>query len=59
MRSSTPDPGTTSSEVRLEDHDGEPGEQKAADAIDEGDPHKVEKLTKLGHAGDDTADASE
>lgn len=35
------------------------GEQSAADAIDKDDPHKVEKLSKLGHADDEAAEGSE
>lgn len=30
-----------------------------ADAIDTDDPHKVEKLAKLGHAGDEAAEGTE
>jgi len=36
-----------------------PAEQTAADAIDEDDPHKVEKLSKLGHADDEAAEGTE
>ena len=35
------------------------GEQTAADAIEKDDPHKVEKLSKLGHADDEAAEGSE
>ena len=34
-------------------------EKPAADDIDKGDPHKVEKLAKLGHAGDEAAEGTE
>jgi len=30
-----------------------------ADAIDKNDPHKVEKLSKLGSAGDEAAEGEE
>jgi len=36
-----------------------PADQTAADAIDEDDPHKVEKLSKLGHADDEAAEGTE
>lgn len=36
-----------------------PGERTSADAIDPDDPHKVEKLSKLGHAGDEAAAGAE
>jgi len=35
------------------------GERAVADIIAEDDPHKVEKLSKLGHAGDDAAKGTE
>ena len=34
-------------------------ERAVADVIAEDDPHKVEKLSKLGHAGDDAAKGTE
>ena len=34
-------------------------EQTAADAIEQDDPHKVEKLSKLEHAGDEAAEGTE
>lgn len=34
-------------------------EQTAAEAIDKDDPHKVEKLSKLGHADDEAAEGTE
>jgi hypothetical protein len=36
-----------------------PAEQPAAYAIDEDDPHKVEKLSKLGHADNEAAEGTE
>jgi hypothetical protein len=34
-------------------------EKPAAEEIDKNDPHKVEKLAKLGHAGDEAAEGTE
>lgn len=34
-------------------------EQTAPEAIDKDDPHKVEKLSKLGHADDEAAKGTE
>ena len=36
-----------------------PADQTAVDAIDENDPHKVEKLSKLGHADDEAVEGTE
>jgi len=36
-----------------------PAEQTAADGIGEDDPHKVEKLSKLGHADDEAVEGTE
>jgi hypothetical protein len=44
-----------SSKQSPEDAEGRP----AAAEIDKDDPHKVEKLSKLGHAGDEAAEGTE
>ena len=36
-----------------------PAKGTAADAIDKDDPHKAEKLSKLGHADDEAAEGTE
>lgn len=39
--------------------DGDRKDSGGADAIDKNDPHKVEKLSKLGSAGDEAAEGEE
>ena len=36
-----------------------PAGQTAVNAIDKDDPHKVEKLSKLGHADDEAVEGTE
>ena len=60
MSQTTEQPGRDSGADRNgDDEEAKSGAGHAADAIDKDDPHKAEKLSKLGHPGDEAAEGTE
>lgn len=58
-RSDEPANSSKSAEVTDDSKKQNQDDQAAADAIDSDDPHKVEKLSKLGHADNEAAEGTE